>query len=554
MNKKAWFLILTCLFAEINTAGAEDLPRETIVVHLSQQYLLAGEKVGFSVFVSNQKDLPGKQISNLAFVELLDASSQSVIRQKILLKNGTGSGVFSLPDSLSTGIYSFVAYTSWLKNFGEKYFSLSQLLVVKPGDALPTKEQNEAIKTQRSAQPGKNANLSLQLDKTSFATREKVKVELNLEEPTDNAVISVAVRKKEPAVFKKGWVQSDSIPPVDTIDFFPDYKGILLTGFLRNKQTSEPLPDQQVFLSFPGENVEIKHTTTGRNGKFRFLLDPAAGEKDMVFFTGSENTGVWLDDKFFDSLNNPAASDSLILKEKEVDFFTEKYINRQLQERFKQTEFVNNTVSGQSTSFCFYDDPLQVLKTEDYVQLDSLHEYFYELIPAVHLNRKNKKYTMRMSNFDKNYHFGNNPALFVDGVYYPSPGELMKTDAGKIDRIEVIPEIYYYRDLIFDGIVSVFSKDADFMDFPLLPNMTRVFYQLAEPAKKLHLPKLESDIQSTIPDLRWLIYWNPEIEMDDNFTTLEFATSDVKGEFEISVSGVTGHGEIIQSTKTFIVE
>src|SRR6056297_91492 len=140
INKKFWFLILTCLLAGLTTAGAEDLPRETIVVHLSEHYLLAGEKVGFSVMVSNQKDLPGKQISNLAFVELLDASNQSVIRQKLLLKNGIGSGVISLPDTLSTGIYSLVAYTSWLKNFGEKYFSVSQILVVKPGGDFILKE------------------------------------------------------------------------------------------------------------------------------------------------------------------------------------------------------------------------------------------------------------------------------------------------------------------------------------------------------------------------------------------------------------------------------
>jgi hypothetical protein len=552
---KFWLLILTCLVAALNNANAENLPRESIVVQLSEQYLLAGEKVGFSVMVTNQKDLPGTQISNLAFVELLDNSSQSVIRQKIILENGIGSGVISLPDSLSTGIYSFVAYTSWLKNFGEKYFSVSQIMVVKPGDDFTPKKQNEDGKTYRKSQRLKNENLSLQLNKTTFSNREKVKVELNLEKAFDNAVVSVAVRKKEPAVAENGQVKSDSKLPVDKINFLPDYKGILLTGFLRNKETNQPMPGQQVFMSFPGESVEIKHTISEGSGRFRFLLEPAAGEKDMVFLAPSENIGIWLEDKFCDSLNI-AALGSFVPDMKTDSFFTEKYINWQLQKKFQQE---NSATAGSDPEkykpFLFYDDPAQVLKSEDYIQLDSLHEYFYELIPSVQLTRKNKKYLMRFSNSEKNYHFGNNPALFVDGVYYPYPGELMKTDATKIDRIEIIPEIYYYRDLTFDGIVSVFSKDTDFMDFQLLPNMTRVFYNLAEPAKKLQLPHLGDGIPSNIPDLRWLIFWNPEIEIERSSSkTLEFAASDVKGEFEISVSGITDEGKIIRAHQTFTVE
>jgi hypothetical protein len=159
------------------------------------------------------------------------------------------------------------------------------------------------------------------------------------------------------------------------------------------------------------------------------------------------------------------------------------------------------------------------------------------------------------SNSDKNYYFGDDPALFVDGVYYPYPGELMKTDAGKIDRIEVIPEVYYYRDLTFDGILSVFSKNANFMDFPLLPNMTRVFYNLAETPKKLLQPHSGEVVPANIPDLRWLVYWNPEIKIESsNSTSVEFHTSDLKGEFEISLSGITGDGKKIQSYQTFTVE
>lgn len=552
---KYCLFVVSVFFAAIKPASAEKIPRETIVVNLSEHYLLTGESAGFSLMVSNQKDLPGKQISSLGFVELLNTSGQSVVRQKVLLKNGTGSGVISLPETLPTGNYYFVAYTSWLRNFGEENFSVTEIKVVRPGDDFSTTEINEEFKAINFVQQEAYKNLDLRLEKTFFSYREKVKLELIPGETFENAIVSLAVRKKEPAFTENGMGQPDPTHPVEQINFLPDYKGILLTGLLRNKQTGNPLPGQQVFLSFPGENVEIKHTATESDGRFRFLLEPVGGEKDLVFLTESENAGVWLDEKYSDSLNISIVSDSLVLNKHEVDFFTEKYINRQLQQKFNPREFFVDTVSDKSSAYCFYDDPLQIIRIQEYIQLDSLHEYFYELIPTVNLSRKNKKYTMRISSSDKNYNFGNNPALFVDGVYYPYPGELMNTDAAKIDRIEVIPEVYYYRNLTFDGIVSVFSKNANFMDFPLLPNMTRVFYHLAEVPKKLLLPHSKETVPSNIPDLRWLVYWNPEMKIESsNPVSVEFTTSDLKGEFEISLSGITGDGKIIRSYQTFTVE
>jgi hypothetical protein len=146
---KYCLLIISFLIALVNKATAENLPCETIVVNLSEHYLLAGENVGFSFMVSNQRDLPGKQISSLGFVEVLNTLGHSEIRQKVLLKNGTGTGVISLPDSLPTGYYYFVAYTSWMRNFGEENFSVTEIKVVRPGDDFSTTEINEESKARK---------------------------------------------------------------------------------------------------------------------------------------------------------------------------------------------------------------------------------------------------------------------------------------------------------------------------------------------------------------------------------------------------------------------
>ncbi|MFW5831467.1 MAG: hypothetical protein ACOCVA_04400 [Prolixibacteraceae bacterium] len=554
-STKIKYTAAALLFLQLFTGVllAQNLPRESIASHLSERFLLAGENLWFSVMVSNQHDLPGKQISNRAFVELIDASGRSVARSKVLLEEGNGSGMFVLPDTLPTGIYHLIAYTSWLRNFGEGHFSISGILVVRPGDEFKT-SQGAADDKAESGKKAASEEIVFQMSKSLFQTREKVKVKLSLQD-TGSAIAAVAIRRKEPLLNNYSATDFPQFTHPEVIDYLPDYKGILLSGYVRNKQNKEPLAKHEIYLSFPGENVEIKRTVSGDEGKFRFLLNPETGVKDLVFSLQSENAGIWLDEHFARNAGLEFTG-SLFLDKNQEDYFTEKFINRQLQEKFDQSDTAPAPVNDTVENYIFYSNPYQVLKPENYIELDSLHEYFYELIPTVHIKRRNKAYQMYLTNPETNYSVGDHPALFIDGVYYPYPGELMKLDVKKIERIEVIPEVYYYRRMAFDGIVSVFTKNRQFMDVPMQPNMYRIFYQPADEFPEFN-PKnySENTTDPNIPDLRWLLHWQPRVEIEkDNPAVIQFYTGDLKGEFEISVTGIGHKGETIKSHQNFRVE
>ena len=547
-----FFLIWLQIFC--GNLAAQNYPQERIVTHLSEHCLLAGETLWFSVMVSCRQDVAGGYLSNFAFVELVDSSGRSVMRDKILLKDGSGSGLFALPDSLPTGNYLFVAYTSWLRNFGEDFFAVKKLLVVRQGDELNISSSEKKGFKATAEEKAASANVFMQIPNEQFQPREKVQVNLGIRN-SDSATVSVAVRKKEPELkpYSSKKIQQVSAP--NAIIYLPDYKGILLSGHVRNNKNNEPLPNNEIYLSFPGRNVEIKRAVSEDDGKFHFLLHPETGEKDMVFTLESENAGIWLDDRFAGNLELDI-TDSFSMSQEQEDYFTKKFVNRQLQERFGQLETSSVVVPDSSGKYVFYSKPYQVLELKDYIRLDSLREYFYELIPTVHINRRNNKYLMHLTNPRNNFTVGENPALFVDGVYYPYPGELMRIDVNKVERVEVIPEVYYYRRMTFDGIVSVFTRDRDFMDIPLQPNMFRIFYEMAAPSSNF-IPKVYvSDTEETnLPDLRWLLHWQPRIEISKNEPIeFEFFTGDLKGEFEISVSGMNNKGEIIQLQKSFRVE
>ena len=274
----------------------------------------------------------------------------------------------------------------------------------------------------------------------------------------------------------------------------------------------------------------------------------------MVFTFQSEDAGIWLEERFIGNTDF-VFPDSLVLDSNQLNYFTQKFINRQLREKFGRNN-ISEMESVDTTDYIFYSKPHQVLKLEDYIQLDSIHEYFYELIPTVHIKPRNNNYQVYLTNPKTNYRVGEKPALFIDGVYYPFPDDLMKVQPKEVERVEVIPNVYYYRKMTFDGIISVFTRDRDFMDVPLQPNMFRMFYEIAEPSPN-YFPKKNAEIKtdSNLPDLRWVLLWQPQTEITSgNSEIMEFFTSDVTGEFEISVLGITSGGEIIKGQQAFTVE
>jgi hypothetical protein len=66
------------------------------------------------------------------------------------------------------------------------------------------------------------------------------------------------------------------------------------------------------------------------------------------------------------------------------------------------------------------------------------------------------------------------------------------------------------------------------------------------------IPDTSSGIR--IPDFRNCLYWNPEVFIKPgDKASLEFYTSDNRGEFEVVVRGLTTDGEIIEKKCRFRV-
>lgn len=95
----------------------KSVPREEIFIHSDREEYISGEDFWFNVYLIDRQSFKPSQSSRIVYFELLNTENRPVVQKRILMDNGTGPGHIILPDTLSTGLYTIRAYTSWMKNF-----------------------------------------------------------------------------------------------------------------------------------------------------------------------------------------------------------------------------------------------------------------------------------------------------------------------------------------------------------------------------------------------------------------------------------------------------
>ncbi|HYK47795.1 MAG TPA: hypothetical protein VEV83_21610 [Parafilimonas sp.] len=105
-------------------SGLNNQPlREKIFAHTDKDFYLAGEILWFKLYDVSGDSLKPIDVSNVAYVEILNANQKPVLQATVALENGRGNGSFYLPSSITSGNYIFRVYTNWMKNFSaDKYF------------------------------------------------------------------------------------------------------------------------------------------------------------------------------------------------------------------------------------------------------------------------------------------------------------------------------------------------------------------------------------------------------------------------------------------------
>ncbi|MCY1722770.1 carboxypeptidase-like regulatory domain-containing protein [Prolixibacteraceae bacterium Z1-6] len=544
------FIIVLTLGYSVYGQNTESIGQEEFIdLSTSQRIIFTGETLWFSVFsLNSQMQSSG---SSLCLVELVNSSNASVIRRKVALTDGRGESYLQFPDSLSTGIYTILAYTSWMKNRDVQVLSKTKIAVINPNRVYENNKREFETNNRFDNTGGFTEHKGVVFNK-------RARVEVNKLLDLDNfssGVYTLSVKRKEP-----DWFEDDNRynpkaeARINHVEYFPDYNGIVVSGVLFDSD-DRAVTGAEVLLSLPGNGADLMSSVTNEKGKFYFLLDVETGDKDLVFTLPDAEMRIQLDNPFLHNIQLENNFD-FHLDSTAQQYLKEKYFYNQLANKYgERVVEKTNTDTKEETDFTFYTTPNLSLYMDDYIRLDSLSEYFYELVPYVHFNRVKKDYQLQVINRKSKFALGDRPGVFIDGVLYTDFDEMAKMPVEDIDRIDVIWELYYYKDFTFDGIVSVYTKKANFYSVDLQGNMMRIVYPMTDRNNlrfKVKEYGSEKDANRN-PDLRDLLLWKPFVDARD-LPKLNFFTSDISGVYEISITGYTSSGERISYSTDFYVE
>lgn len=104
--------------------------QEKLYVHTDRNFYICGETIWFRIYyVDGSLHLP-LDVSKVVYLEIIGSDNKPVLKTKVALKKGGGSGSLFIPTEIQSGKYTLRAYTSWMKNFSPDFYFYSHLTIV----------------------------------------------------------------------------------------------------------------------------------------------------------------------------------------------------------------------------------------------------------------------------------------------------------------------------------------------------------------------------------------------------------------------------------------
>jgi len=118
----------------------------------------------------------------------------------------------------------------------------------------------------------------------------------------------------------------------------------------------------------------------------------------------------------------------------------------------------------------------------------------------------------------------------------------------------MLPVIRYYGEMPLSGILAIFSKNLEINNIQFKTPTIRYRSLSNQNYTKPEFYK-PTNLNKHIPDVRQLLLWDPEIVLlSKKKQQVECYTSDLQGNFRISIQGITSNGLPVTGSAIFKVK
>ncbi len=322
----------------------------------------------------------------------------------------------------------------------------------------------------------------------------------------------------------------------NVIKFFPEMRDVSLKGQVIDKNTKKPLKNVMVYASVFGGNKQFHIYKTKANGEFIFSLNHLT-KKQNVFVCIKPKDSLQTEILIHNDFSNKYPQTELIplyLDTSRLDLLEQLYLNYQVSNTFNY--HTDKIEEKHSYSSLLVEDQLVSISLKDFIKIPVIKEVFNEIIPFVTTRKKGDQYYLKVFDSKKKVYY--EPIVLVDGVPVFDMNEVMKITPELVDKIDVINRKYYLGDYTLPGVIRISTKTNNFAGISFPKEAVFIEYETVTPQTYPLFPDyIATTTKNRIPDFRNLLYWNPNIFLNNKRGKIKFYSSDHCGSYEVVVNG-----------------
>jgi hypothetical protein len=342
-------------------------------------------------------------------------------------------------------------------------------------------------------------------------------------------------------------------PP--TAIYPPEVNGYLLQGRVR-QGSGTPAVGVKAYLSLPGRSFWFGNSTSRADGLVQFEVPPMYGFRKLILQTNPDpdsTTRVELLSPF--TAGGGAATPGLLpLTSRWAATLTERSLQAQVQQAFPT---LPRYQAPPLDTVAFYGRATEHYRLDDYTRFPTLEDVMREYVPGVLVRKRKDGFHFLVTDRLRHLILQENPLTLLDGMPVFNLNQLLAFDPLKIKTLDVVDSHYFDGQQVYEGVVSYHTYKGDLAGYSLNPHALLEEYELLQVPREFYTPRYDTEAQqhSRLPDLRNLLYWNPNVNLLANKAqTLNFSTSDQAGRYLVVAQGLTSDGQLGSTSFSFEVK
>ncbi|MEM9327094.1 MAG: hypothetical protein AAGA85_15605 [Bacteroidota bacterium] len=424
--------------------------------------------------------------------------------------------------------------------------------------------------------PGTSASVSVSRIEDSFHST----VDLTAHHLLSNVHNALDLRQIEPddyQHFQRTSRWTKSIVDREDVRWLPEYRSDLIEGIVTNREDKGE-SDLSIALSIPSQPYQLRIAQSTSNGTFLLDYDSEIRMDRAVFDvfenakqreTTEEGTSsrdisqqlplntnfstidvdekyrLFILDEFYANYPEDLPTTPLVFDSARVRSYIQRSVYNQIENAYYDLS-PDTLLVGVPQVYGF-----RSYRLDDFTRFPTMRDTFIEFVPFVGVskNEQNFRINLRTETDYEHRQAGGESILLIDGVLVTSEA-VLSISPYLVERIDVLSKKYFFGKKMFDGIIALHTYGGDAWDTP--SKSRQVSLTPTQPYQPTEAYATPTDRRHA--DYRTHLSWQPlRIVPEDGMLDISFWTSQVPGDYQLEIQGITPDGRPVTVKETFRV-